>query len=202
MKTRLPPAAADSWSEPVRAILASSTPAADAPDGKGPPNILYTIAHHPDLLPPFLGFSATLAMRGVLPRRDSELLALRASLNCGSAFEWGHHVEYALAEGLSQAEVDRIAEGPEHHAWSARDRLLLRAADELHAEQQLEDGTFEALQAELDSAQIVELCFVVGHYTMLSMVANATGVPIEDRVPAMPKRADRGGDARRLEKDG
>jgi 4-carboxymuconolactone decarboxylase len=186
MSTRLPPAPAETWSEPVREILGSTTPAADAPDGKGPPNILYTIAHHPHLLPPFLAFSATIAMRGVLSRRDSELLALRASINCRSEFEWAHHVEYALAAGLSQKQVDRIAEGPDHTAWSARDRLLLRAADQLHARQQLEDETFEALQGELDPAQIVELCFVVGNYTMLSMVANATGVPVEERLPAMP----------------
>lgn len=194
MKTRIAPATADHWSEPVSAILANTTRASDAPDGKGPPNILYTIAHHPALLPPFLGFSATLAMRGVLPRRESELLALRASLNCRSAFEWGHHVEYALAEGMSQAEIDRIVAGPAHADWSTRDRLLLRAADELHAEQQLRDETFEALEAELDSAQIVELCFVVGHYTMLSMVANATGVAVEDRVPAMPDPRIEGAD--------
>jgi len=186
MKTRVPPAPAEIWSEPVREILSTSTPAAEDPKGEGPPNILYTIAHHPSLLPPFLAFSATIAMRGVLPRRDSELLALRASLNCRSAFEWGHHVEYGLAAGLSHTEIDRIADGPGHADWAARDRLLLTAADELHTGQQLADETFLALQAELDPAQIVELCFVVGHYTMLSMVANATAVPIEERVPEMP----------------
>jgi hypothetical protein len=37
------------------------------------------------LLPPFLAFTATIAMRGVLTRRDSELLALRASINCRCA---------------------------------------------------------------------------------------------------------------------
>ena len=186
MKTRISPARAEDWSEPVRQVLAGTTPAADDPEGKGPPNILYTIAHHPSLLPPFLAFSAALAMRGVLPRRDSELLALRASLNCRSAFEWGHHVEYGLAEGLSQAEIDRIVEGPGHSDWSPRDRLLLGAVDQLHTRQTLSDATFRALQDELDPAQIVELCFVVGHYTLLSMLANATAVPIEERLPAMP----------------
>jgi alkylhydroperoxidase family enzyme len=186
MKNRLGLADPAHWSEPVREILAPTTPADEAPSGKGPPNILYTIAHHPSLLPPFLAFTATIAMRGVLTRRDSELLALRASINCRSPFEWGHHVEYALAEGLSQAEIDRIALGSDHEDWSARDRLLLRAADQLHAEQQLSDATFSALRQELDPAEIVELCFVVGNYTMLSMVANATGVPLEARLPAMP----------------
>ena len=40
----------------------------------------------------------------------------------------------------------------------------------------------------MDDAQIVELTFVVGNYTMLSMVANATGVPVEDRLPGLPEK--------------
>lgn len=188
MKSRIPPAEPPQWSEPVRAILAGVTPAADDADGKGPPNILYTIAHHPTLLPPFLSFAATLATQGVLARRDAELLALRTSLNCGSAFEWGHHAEYGRAEGLSDLELTQIASGPDHPAWAPRDRLMLRACDELHAQQRLSDETFSGLRATFDEAQIVELTFVIGNYTMLSMVANATGVPLEDRLPSMPAK--------------
>ena len=172
----------------MREILGGVTAAADDKHGEGPPNILYTIAHHPALLPSFLGFTSTLAMRGVLARRESELLALRTSLNCGSAFEWGHHAEYGLAAGLTEEELSLIAEGPDDPGWSPRDRLLLEVCDELHARQQLCDETFEALRAELNDAQIVELTFVIGNYTMLSMVANATGVPLEERLPAMPEK--------------
>jgi 4-carboxymuconolactone decarboxylase len=183
---RIPPSRSSQWTEETRAILESTTPAAESADGEGPPNILYTIAHHPTLLPPFLGFTAALAMRGVLRRRDSELLALRASWNCRSAFEWGHHVEYGLAEGLSQADIRNVAVGPEQPGWNPEDRLLLSAADELHQNQQLSDETFAALREQWSDAQIVEITFVVGTYTMLSMVANATGVPLEERLPPLP----------------
>jgi len=188
MPERIRPSTAKEWSEDTRAILEPTTPAAESPDGAGPPNILYTIGHHPALLPPFLAFTSALALRGVLARRDSELLALRAAWNCRSPFEWGHHVEYGLAEGLTAEDVERIADGPDAAGWSPRDRLLLRAADQLHESQQLDDATFARLREALDDAQIVELTFVVGNYTMLSMVANATGVPVEERVPALPER--------------
>ena len=186
MIPRLDPAPEERWSEATRAVLGGTPSAAEDPNGEGPPNILYTIAHHPHLLAPFLGFAAALATRGVLSRRDSELLALRAAWNCRSAFEWGHHVEYGSAEGLSPEQIERVALAPEHEAWSPRDRLLLRAADELHRNHSVADETFAKLRDELDAAQIVELTFVVGNYTMLSMVANATGVPLEARLPAMP----------------
>ncbi|MDH3686054.1 MAG: carboxymuconolactone decarboxylase family protein [Myxococcales bacterium] len=175
MTTRLRPQEPDEWSDEVREIL-----------GDASLNILRTIAHHAPLLKPFLGFTATLALRGSLPRRESELLALRAAWNCRSPFEWGHHVLYARAEGLSDEMILRVAHEPEHASWSGRDRLLLSAADELHRDQQLHDSTWGALRAEFDDAQLVEIPFVVGNYTMLSMVANATGVPLEPGLPELP----------------
>jgi alkylhydroperoxidase family enzyme len=158
------------------------------PEASRPPNILSTIAHHPPLLEPFLGFATALAARGVLERRDSELLALRAAWNCRSAFEWGHHVLYALAAGLTEAQVSDVARGSEAPAWSEADRLLLETADALHFEQQVDQEMWERLAARFDAAQLVEIPFVVGHYTMLSMVANATGVPLEEGLPPMPPR--------------
>jgi len=186
MKSRIPPSDASQWAEETQAILGNATPAAESADGGGPPNILYTIAHHPNLLPAFLEFTAALALRGVLPRRDAEILALRAAWNCRSAFEWGHHVEYGLAHGLTEAEIEAIASGPDHPDWRDRDRVLLRTADALHAHQTLTDEAFAALRQRFDTAEIVEIVFVVGNYTMLSMVANATGVPIEQRLSEMP----------------
>jgi alkylhydroperoxidase family enzyme len=160
--------------------------AGEASSSSGPLNILRTIAHHPRLLEPFLGFAATLATAGTLPRRDSELLALRAAWNCRSAFEWGHHVAYARAAGLREDEIARVGGGAPEDGWAERDRILLRAADELHACQDVSDQTWKQLTAHFDESQLVEIPFVVGNYTMLSMVANATGVPLEPDLPKLP----------------
>ena len=151
------------------------------------PNILGTIAHHPTLLEPFLGFAAALASRGVLPKRSAELLALRTAWNCRSSFEWGHHALYAREAGLGDDEIERIAKAPESTHWSAPDRALLRSADELHQQHTLNDDTWAELAGLLSEAQLVELVFVVGQYTMLSMLARATGVPLEPGLPPLPE---------------
>jgi hypothetical protein len=39
---------------------------------------------------------------------------------------------------------------------------------------------------EWGNAQLVEIPLVVGHYTMLSMLANASGVPLEPGLPPLP----------------
>ena len=156
--------------------------------GEGAPKILGTVAKHPHLLKPMLEFSTALAS-GVLPRRESEILALRAAWNCRSEFEWGHHSRYGLTAGLTQQEIDRLAGGSPEVDWNAADAALIRAADELHHEQDVSDATWSALADTWDEAQLVEIPFVVGQYTMLSMVAKSTGVPVDDALARFPTAA-------------
>ena len=165
-------------------------PARIEPDAmpEGAPRILGTVKRHPHLLKPMLGFSSALAS-GALPRRASEILALRAAWNCRSAFEWAHHTRYGLDAGLSRAEIDRLAGGDPDEGWDEADAALVRAADELHVEQDVSDATWARLARSWDEGQLIEIPFVVGQYTMLSMVAKATGVPVD---PALPRFPDEG----------
>jgi len=106
-----------------------------------PPRILGTIAKHPHLLEPMLKFSSALAA-GVLPRRSSEILALRTAWNCRSEFEWGHHVRYGVDAGLSLDEIARLAGESPGVKWDVEDASLVRAADELFADQDISDETW------------------------------------------------------------
>jgi 4-carboxymuconolactone decarboxylase len=164
----------------------------EAADEPKPLAILTVLAHAPRLLGPFLGWASALALDGVLPRRDHELLALRTAVNCASEFEWGHHVTYARAVGLSSEEIARVAIGPDAPGWSAPDADLLRAADELARGTNIGDETWAALAARYEPGQLVEIALVVGQYTMLSMVANATGVELEPGHEPLPARVSRG----------
>lgn len=189
---RLTPLSPEAWGERTGQTLKGTVDRVAKLEGEGAPpaekplNILATIARHPALLEPFLGWSATLALQGELSRRDSEILALRAAWNCQSPFEWGHHVLYARAAGLSEEEIERIARGPVASGWSAEDADLLRAADELHESKDLSEETWRRLRDRYSDAQLVEIPFVVGQYTMLSMVANSTGVPVEEGLEPLP----------------
>jgi 4-carboxymuconolactone decarboxylase len=88
---------------------------------------------------------------------------------------------------LSQEEVDRLAGGASDIGWNAEESVLVRAADELDASQDLSDETWLALAETWNESQLVEIPFVVGQYTMLSMVAKATGVPVDPLLPRFPE---------------
>ena len=148
--------------------------------------MLCTLAYQPALLTPFLGFAAAIALQGTLPRRDSELLALRTAWNCRSVYEWGHHVLYAREAGLSDPEIGALTRSIEGSPWQARERLLVRATDHLCADHTLPADLWEELARVLSEAERVELPIVVGQYAMLSMVANATGMRLEPGVPGWP----------------
>jgi alkylhydroperoxidase family enzyme len=144
--------------------------------GREPPRTMAVLARQPDLLGPFLGWAAALALNGVLPKRDPELLALRAASNCGSEFEWTEHAQFALDAGLRDEEIARLGQAIDQGDWSEHERALLRAADELAIDCNISDETWSILQRHYDQPALVEILFVVGHYTMLSMVANAAGL--------------------------
>jgi AhpD family alkylhydroperoxidase len=137
--------------------------------GGRPPNVFTTLARHRGLFRRWLWFAGGLMPGGKLPRVETELVILRVAHNTGCDYEWGHHASFGRRAGLSAEEVELVRSGPDDASWSPRRRLLLRAADELHADGRIGDGLWAELAAELDEVRLIELCMLIGHYEMLAM---------------------------------
>ena len=146
-------------------------------------NIFGTLAHHPDMFRRWLVFAAHVLSKNTLPARDRELLILRTGWNCKSRYEWGQHVLIARDCGLSDAEIERIKEGPAAADWAASDRSLLVAADELHATSSMSDPTWEALSAVYTAEQMLDIVATVGNYHLVAMFLNTTRVELDPGVP-------------------
>ncbi len=174
----------DEWSDATRAELGGVVATGGT---TRPVHLPGVIAHHPTLLAPYLVWAKAIALHGVLAPRDNALLALRTAVRMHSSFEWGVHADSAPTRaGLRSDELDAVGVGPSDSSWSPRDRALLQAADELHDEGSIRDLTWLSLDHDHDDAAKLEIVFVVGHYTMLSMVANSSGVPAEAHWRTLP----------------
>ncbi len=138
-----------------------------------PPHLFTTLSRHRKLYRSWLRFAGRLMPRGLLPRRDTELLILRVAHNCGCEYEWRHHEHLGQVSGLSADDVARVRDGAGAEGWSPRQALLLRAADELHEAREISDELWEALRGQLTDAELIELCMLVGHYEMLAMTINS-----------------------------
>jgi hypothetical protein len=78
--------------------------------------------------------------------------------------------------------------GPSAPEWSPLEALLLQATDELHSERQISGATWDALAANLNEMQLIELCFLVGQYEMLAMFLRTVGVQLEPGKDPLPSR--------------
>ena len=158
---------------------------AGAVAGGGPPHVFTTLARHRGLFRRWLRFAGALMPGGLLPRPDTELLILRVAANCECEYEWRHHERIGRATGLSADDVERVRHGPGAAGWSPRQAMLLRAADELHAERTISDSLWSELSAGLTEPELIELCMLVGHYEMLAMTLNSLRVE-PDALPSGP----------------
>jgi alkylhydroperoxidase family enzyme len=180
---RLEPLPADRWAADRREALRGRVAAADRyltgdPAAPAMPNILGLFGHHPDLAASWLGFNGTLLDGARLEPRVRELLILRVAWRTQCAYEWAQHVAMAPRCGLTAAEIEAVTGPPDdaRATWSARERALLRAADQMIEQHAVDDATWAALAAEFDEAELLELLFVVGAYVCLALVLNSVGL--------------------------
>lgn len=136
----------------------------------GPPNIFLTLGRHPRLFRAWLRFAGRLMPRGELPRTETELVILRVAHNCDSEYERAQHVRIGRRVGLTNEQIERVADGPDAEGWSEHERALLRASDELHADRVISQATWSELAAHYSERELIEICMLIGHYEMLAMV--------------------------------
>lgn len=143
-----------------------------APGRKLPPNnVLGLLARHPDLARAFLTFNAHLLGTSTLPHRTRELAILRVAWRRQCRYEWAHHVLIARRVGVTDEEIAAVRAGT--------GTPLTIAVDELDGTSRMSDATYQALAAELDDRQLMDLVFTVGAYGLLAMAFNTFGMELE-----------------------
>jgi 4-carboxymuconolactone decarboxylase len=177
---RVAPVDPEDLDERAKEVLASVA----RPDGTVL-RIFGTLAHHPKLLKRWSAFGGTLLYGGELPARDREVLILRTGWRCDAEYEWGQHVEIGKACGLTDDDIARIA-GPVDDTWPQPDRVLARAADELHDDACLSDATWAELAEKYSVQQLIEVCMVVGQYHLVAFTLNSLGVVPEPGLEPIP----------------
>jgi alkylhydroperoxidase family enzyme len=119
--------------------------------------------------------------RGSLTMRDREIVIDRTTFRCGSEYEWGVHIAFfGPRVGLTAEETrDLCADDPEATVFGARERLLLRLCDELHATANVSDALWSELAGTWSPEQLVELVVLAGYYHLISFATNALRLPLE-----------------------
>ena len=133
-------------------------------------------AYNLDLCQKWWDFTTQLSLHRTHPERDREVLVLRTAYLSRGEVEWGNHARIGKNAGITDEEITKITQGPDAPGLKPFDRTLLRAVDELHTSRFITDPTWKALDERYDEGQLIEVLFVVGNYTLISMFYNTVGL--------------------------
>ncbi|MHA2008836.1 MAG: carboxymuconolactone decarboxylase family protein [Promethearchaeota archaeon] len=143
-------------------------------------NLRATLMRHKDLFLRWGLFANQVFIRSDIPPREKEIIILRTAWLCRSEYEWEHHAAGSLRGKLfSKDFINRIKEGSEAEGWDSFDATLIRAVDELYAENCMSDATWKILSERYKTNQIIEILFIVGYYSLLALTMNSLGAQVE-----------------------
>lgn len=136
-------------------------------------HLFTTLGRQRSLFRAWLRFAGAMMLRGSINRHETEIVILRVAHLRRCDYEIDHHIRLGERAGVNAALVQRIFEGPSAEGLSERQRVLLAAVDDLVVHKDIHDETWAALRARYSTAQIVELCLLVGHYELLATTIKA-----------------------------
>ena len=150
-------------------------------------NIFKVLAHHPKLVKRWTPFAGHVLGKQTLPFRDRELLILRIGWLNQAEYEFAQHELIARKGGLTDADINRLKDGPKAAGWSEKDAALLQVADDLFETSVVSDETWAILAKHYSTEQLMDAVFTVGQYNLVSWALNSFGVPLDDFLPAARK---------------
>ncbi|HEY1076993.1 MAG TPA: carboxymuconolactone decarboxylase family protein [Fontimonas sp.] len=140
---------------------------------------------HPLATRAFLTFNQHVAVTSSISKRIRELLILRISWLRRAEYEFVQHTVLGLRAGLTEADIERLQEGPDAAGWDAFDADLVRAVDELHADACIADQTWSRLSGHFSIEQLIDIIYTVGCYEIAAMLFKTLGAQLEAGVPGL-----------------
>jgi uncharacterized peroxidase-related enzyme len=150
--------------------------------------IFRMLMHSPELTEGWLAYFNVIRFKSTLPGYLRELAIMRVAAVNGASYEAFHHAPVARGEGVSQEQLDAIAnDWVGSDQFDARERAILAYTDSVSREVQVPEAVLNAArEAVADNRQLVELTATIAAYNMVSRILEALGI---DEAEAIADRA-------------
>ncbi len=152
------------------------------------PKVMATMIRHPKLYGAQVDYFIRRSASLTGDARLRELAILRMSWLCQSPFLWGEHVKMAKQAGLTSEEIDRITRGADEEGWSALERALLGAVDELRGQATIGDENWAVLAREISEQELIELLILIGDHQEAASIYNALRIELIPGNPGLSAR--------------
>lgn len=177
---RLPPLEVDALGERERGVIHRMREITAYPHDEPIHPFFSTLAHQPDFFEAYMQLGISAMAGAALPLRTRELLILRTGWLCGAPYQFGEHVVTGKKAGLTEADIERVKQGSSAEGWDEGDRMIVKAAEELHGDAMISDATWAALAERLSPRELIELMMIVGHYHTTAFIQNTLRFRLND----------------------
>ena len=132
------------------------------------PALYRVMGNAPKMLRAWIDFAWPLRLNATTSRALRELLILRGAQVGGVDYEWAHHIPMALDAGVPQAKIDALADWSSSPLFDARERAVLRVAEEVTRGPGASEQALADLASHFDHAGVVEIVLTASFYVCVS----------------------------------
>ncbi len=145
-------------------------------------NIYRVMVNAPQMLIPW-----TDCVQGIyectIPARLREIAIVRQAARAKAGYELHQHTLIALANGLSEEELQVLRNPALVTSFSEEENLVCAMSDQLEASANLDDETYERARTVFEPRQFVEVISVISFYCAVARFTSATRIAVEKDNP-------------------
>jgi len=143
-------------------------------------NVYKLLLHSPALAQTWFDHNAAVRGKTTLSGRLREIVIIRVAHLNGVDYVLAQHVPaLAVAEGLTLAECEALADGRAAGLFDPRERAALAYAEAMTLSTAVQDDVFADVRRHFDDREIVEMSVLIGTYIMHNRVMKALAIDLE-----------------------
>jgi len=139
-------------------------------------NLYKALLNSPKLAEAWLHLFTVIRQQCELPASYRELVIMEIAVINGADYEYRSHVPFALAAGLTQAQLDELPRWRESSLFDDPQRAALEYAETMTRDVHVPDHVFDAVARHFSPRLIVELTATIAGYNLVSRFLEAVKI--------------------------
>ena len=139
------------------------------------------LLHSPPVAEGWLAYLTAIRQKSSLSPALRELVIMRVAILNRAPYEAEQHAPIALKEGVTQAQLDHLAQWESSAGYTSEQRAVLELADGMTRNVQVPAPAVAAVREFLGDRELVELVATVGAYNMVSRFLEALDIHSHDQ---------------------
>jgi AhpD family alkylhydroperoxidase len=138
------------------------------------------LLHSPPLAEGWLNYLTAVRQKLQLGGALRELIIMRVAVLNGAPYEAAQHAPIALQEGVSQAQLDALAQWQDSALFGTTERAVLRLTDAMTRDIHFAPEIMAAVRDALGEREAVEAVATIAAYNMVSRFLEALQIHAQD----------------------